>query len=304
MSVASRRLVILIAAALQLATQAARADNAVADYSGHLWSDGQFQYLLDPGKALWPNATVNWYYNPSGQPADLSTAQIVEQIQNAARKWENVCNVRFNYLGTTVARPNLDATFSTVDKIPVIGWGPLTGSRAGFRAYTSFWYSTSSRGAQMIDVDMVINTASSPPFTASSLGDLGALLTHETGHMLGIDHSDKQTSVMYANPYNSFAFQRTLRGDDVAACAALYGYAGQADANRLFNWAEQVYPSLFAPAGVGSVDGYGFQYRHYAGTGSYVGVQNGQIYYLPPGGSLLDLGPVSQFTSAATGAGF
>jgi hypothetical protein len=275
------------------------------DYEGKSTDGGSFAFITDPNRPLWPGKIVSWYYNPVDQPADVNTTQIVTLIQQAARKWENVCNVSFNYLGTTTARPNLDATFATIDRLSVVGWGPLTGTRAQFSGYTSWWYqNNSSGGPTLVDADMVINTAGTFRFSAATLDSLNGLLTHELGHMLAIDHSDNPQSVMFANPYNTFQFQNTLRGDDAAACVALYGVSPNANANRVFNWAEQTYPSLFAPVGVSSIDGFGYQYRYYPKTNSYVGVQSNTIYYLSSGGNILSVGSVTQYLSQAVSAGF
>lgn len=280
--------------------------HAGEDFSAHeLPPDGPIvRYVTDSQRPLWPGGVVDYYYNPAGQPADISTATMELLIQTAGRKWENLCKVRFNYLGTTTAAPNLSATFSTIDRRSVIGWAALTGNKAGFDGYTAWWYQFTSGSPQLVDADVVINTTGNTRFSARNLASLASLMTHEMGHMLALQHSDKQQSVMYANPYNPYSFQATLRGDDAAACASLYGASAQASANRVFNWAEQTLPQLFAPTGVASVDGFGFHYRHFSGSGSYLGLQGDQIWYLPPGGTASPVGTVQQFLNQAQQAGF
>jgi len=44
------------------------------------------------------------------------------------------------------------------------------------------------------------------------------------------------------------------------------------DANRLFNWAEIQYPTLFSPSKQGTQEGFGYLFRHYPGSNSYAGV--------------------------------
>ncbi len=150
---------------------------------------------------------------------------------------------------------------------------------------------------------MVVNVQSGARLAADRRG-LGALLTHEMGHMLAIKHSDKQNAVMFASPYNSYAFQNTLRGDDAAACASLYGYSVLSDANRIFNWAEQTLPQFLAPTGVISLDLSGYHYRFFSETNSYLAMKDGTLIYLRVGGAVTPLGTVNQFIGSAAAAGF
>ncbi len=93
------------------------------------------RFITDSRNATWADAVVNYYDNPSHQAAGISTDTVLGLIQAAGRKWENVCKVRFNYLGTQSAMPDVDASFATIDRLNVIGWMPLSGDRAGFDGY-------------------------------------------------------------------------------------------------------------------------------------------------------------------------
>ena len=117
-----------------------------------------------------------------------------------------MCNLTFTYLGTTSAVPNVRSTSDTIDQTNVVGWGLLTAEMAGYGAYTKWWYNGSHF---LIDADVVINTAYN-----WTLQNVESIMTHELGHFIGLNHSNVQASVMFANPYNSYSYQRTLRGDD------------------------------------------------------------------------------------------
>jgi len=76
---------------------------------------------------------------------------------------------------------------------------------------------------QIFDVDVELNgtagniTTSNPEDGA----DLLSILTHETGHFLGLDHSSDKSAVMYAKYEPGGPSLRVLRADDIAAiCAA------------------------------------------------------------------------------------
>lgn len=182
-----------------------------------------FQALPDHGNhftyvnygARWPTGLIRWQYNPSGQPANLSSAQILASIQAAMSNWNLGCGVRFEYLGTT------SAGVVNKDGKSVIGWGDAK----GFSGYTNFWWDGNQ---QISEGDIVLNAAS---LTDGS--SLQAIVTHELGHLLGLTHSDQPRSIMFANPYHTGAYQTLPKGDDYAACALLYGSAGVASYSDL-----------------------------------------------------------------------
>ena len=294
----------LVAGAAVLAPTSTLAQDPVpvgVDYSAKVFGRIAPRFVVSSARPLWPNARISYYYNPQSQPDGLSTAEMEGLLQVAARKWENVCNVRFSYLGTTTARPDLGATFETTDRVNVIGWELLTGSQAQFSGFVSWWYQ--NQGNAMIDADMVLNTAMGGALARNKPG-LGGLLTHEMGHMLAINHSNVQQSVMFATPYNDLSFQSSLRADDAAACASLYGPSPLAHANRIFNWAEQTFTQFLSPVGAASQDLEGYHYRFYPGSNSYIAERAGVLYYLPVGGSVIPLGSVTDLMPSATGAGF
>lgn len=279
---------------------------AAQDYSRSAMPGNGFSYVLGSGQERWPNGQINWYYNPANQPAGLSTDDIVGLFKTATAKWEGMCNLKFNYLGLTDIAPNIDSTWTTKDSKNVFGWGLLTGSRSSYDGYTTWWYALPN---SMVDADMMLNSART--WTQSNKLNLEALITHELGHVLGLNHSDVQFAVM-AGPgngtsYNSYSFQRTLRGDDAQACATLYGTSSNAESNRLFNWLEvdSPYSYLFTPAVQPSGTVAGYYYRYYPTTNSYIGTdKNGEVWYLGSDGNLFDAGPMSNFLGTAYGAGF
>lgn len=253
-------------------------------------------YVLGAAQERWSGGNVPWYYNPAGQPANLQTQDVVNAIQTAAARWAGMCNLTFTYLGTTSAVPDVRSTSSTIDRLNVIGWGALTDDMARYGAYTKWWYNGNHL---LIDADVVINTA-----YGWTLQNVEAIMTHELGHFIGLTHSNVQASVMFANPYNSYSYQRTLRGDDADACAALYGASANAESNRAMNWAEQTFPSLLTPSPSASGTAYGYYYRYYAGTNTYVGSKDGRAYLMGSDSIIRDQGALADYAATLRSAGF
>jgi len=74
--------------------------------------------------------------------------------------------------------------------------------------------------------------------------------------------------------------------------------------DRLFNYAEDTFPTLFKPSFSPSLT-YGNQYyRFYRDTGAILSISNGQLSYTIVGSSPAVLGPVDTFLPLAIGAGY
>jgi len=282
----------LICVALLLAATAQAQDFIQARMPG---DREQPSYVLGSSSQYWPAGQVSWYYNPAGQPANLTTQAVVNAIKLAASRWSGMCNVTYNYLGLTTVPPNLNGDSSMVDQINVIGWDYLLNDQAQYAALTKTWWI----GSRIIDADVVMNRFE--PWTVS---DLQAIMTHELGHVLGIDHSDVAESVMFAAPYHTLGYMQVLRGDDANACAVSYGAASTAESNRAFNWAESAYAQYLSPGPAASGTTSGYYYRYYPGTNSYVGTKDGSAFFMGPDGAIQNMGTLESYRSQVRDAGY
>jgi hypothetical protein len=168
----------------------------------------------------WPGGRIVWYYNPAGQPPDLGTDEIVAAVSAAFAGWGRVCQVEGTYGGLTTV---------PVDPVPatlyVIGWtdfGSPDFSAKGVRRSGG----GSSSYAPLTGGGVQLNTRRTDFRARLDSGSFVGLMHHEIGHTLGLAHSDDPVSIMFANPYNTGTYQETLQGDDVGACADLYGARG------------------------------------------------------------------------------
>lgn len=255
------------------------------------------QWLSLKGNLAWPSGVYQWYYNPSGQPAAISTEDAVAALHAAAARWAHVCNVNIQYMGLTNIAPETQVD-DQPDYVNVWGWKGFWRDDVYKSGYSLSWMSGDY--TRIVDSDIVLNA-----FESWDLAKLDGVMTHEIGHSLGLAHSDVSESVMFANPYHSATYIRTLRGDDALGCAVLYGASPNAMVERTMNWAEQAYADLLyniGPAPTATKDG--FRYRYYQYSKNYAMAKDGMAYYIDANGAVENLGPLSNFEARVKAAGF
>jgi hypothetical protein len=255
---------------------------------------------FSPSQALsWQNGIIYWKYNPANQPSASTTDQIVQILKVAQAKWEQVCGIRFEYQGTT-------SNGIAGDGVNVVKWeavgGDFSGLTQNYMDATGHFIDTDVK----FDPDKIPN----PAF-------LEALATHEFGHALGLNHSDTQNSIMFANPYHTAGYQMILRTDDVNGCQSLYGSSNSLRSampvnyyfDRLFNFAEDYAPSFLNPRKQGDTQydpTYNAVYRAYPNTSSYLAIYQGNILYNGPATNYQweNQGPVELWMPYTANAGY
>ncbi len=195
-------------------------DVAVAPPPGATGDDAKFRFLFDP-LASWP-ITALWSYNAAGAPAAFSNASVVTStMQQVIAAWTSVCNIHAAYGGSTSTVP--EATVfdgengSQPDQVNVLGW---KATPAGIAGYTVAYPGVADGGglAPIVDADVIID-----PAKVTTTDFLQRLLLHEFGHLLGINHSQLNDTLMSGPPYSDYNTLNALTQDDIRACRCLYG---------------------------------------------------------------------------------
>lgn len=253
------------------------------------------QYVLGTPSRKWSGGLVKWYYNPSSQPANLTTDIVVNAMKVAAQRWSDMCRVTFIYMGLTTASPYMGSTETFLDNKNVFGWGSSVTGNVFYN--TNRWYDVFNN---YTDGDILLNSTLS-----WNAAGVDAVMTSAIGYTIGLKTSDVSSAVMAIVQSRSLAYDRTLRGDDAAGCATLYGENFfYADSNRAFNWAESVYPDLLRPSPAESTSYNGYYYRYYSGTDSIVATKDGSAFFVGSDGVMQNLGTVDSYKTQVQNAGY
>lgn len=182
----------------------------------------QSRYLtFDSGdkKPIFADRVVRWHYNPTEYEgfSESDKQKIIRIIKKAMSSWSQYGDIEFIYQGeSTSDTTDTDDEIITISYIDKNDFNDVCGK--GYLGCASLLW----------DFDKAIYDgfiALNPKYYHRlSERELQGLITHEVGHLLGIDHSNDKDSIMYAKPYHSKSYQSILRKDDIKAISSLYPY--------------------------------------------------------------------------------
>ena len=190
-----------------------------------------YAYLYSKGdrgnKLRWNGSrkSINLYVNPEDQNSPGVTAESVQDaIDEGVEDWNRVSPVKLNPVFTAYP-PELGsgASFRFSSNPAYFGKGVL--------AITSINYDSTSGSIMSADILMNESLYSGGSFTsnkANSSGPvayIGDVITHELGHLLGLNHSEVHDSSMI---YSIFKGQHSIHMDDESGIKDLYGRSGSA----------------------------------------------------------------------------
>jgi hypothetical protein len=171
--------------------------------------------LVDSGWSPDPGGGVALHYFFDSVTPDLSDSVIQSQFARAFAEWEQYANITITPASQPQMARSIDILFARLahgDAYPFTGPG-------GVLAHTFYPVPTNP---EPLAGDMHLNADES--WTVGGAVDLYSVVLHETGHALGLGHSDNPADVMY--PY--YNLETGLSANDIAGVQALYGKSGQA----------------------------------------------------------------------------
>jgi hypothetical protein len=166
-----------------------------------------------PGPHRWQQNTITYYVN---REANLVSETA---IRLEFDEWSRRTPLSFVYGGRRWAGLHRDGrnTISFVTR-----WPP--GLPISEAAYCRCWY---DRRGNIVEADIIFNSQLARFTTRmTNLPDsysLEGVLSHEIGHMIGLDHADSSTSIMKRDsPMSESWFKGTIDDETLAAIRQLY----------------------------------------------------------------------------------
>ncbi len=195
----------------------------------------QFGGNLKKTPLRWRSGIINLTLSNSlRQPAPniKPNSDVVGAVQRSLKTWESATNIKFQTVWSdklSISRADGvgdGASLITIAATPENA-APFQGKFSEMPGRTRTFFD--NRGT-IVEADIVLN-----PYqqfsTDGSFGtfDLESALTHEIGHLLGLDHSAVLAATMYSQQGKNGTFSlpaispRTLAEDDLAGIRTLYG---------------------------------------------------------------------------------
>ena len=171
---------------------------------------------------FWPQQCVSYAVNTAGSPyLGLDYAAAAQIVDGAFAHWPTVSCPD----GGSPSIAVMGRTGLTCDRVEYNPTGPNANAIL-FRddpqdwthavdAYALTTVAFNTKTGQILDADMEINS------TLLTAGDLDFVVTHESGHFLGLDHSPLSSAVMFFQ-YSGGAVVPQLSSDDIDAICTAY----------------------------------------------------------------------------------
>lgn len=168
----------------------------------------------------WPSMPIPFWINQSGSP-QIANGSEFTAVQAAFQTWQNdsLASISFQYKGatpvSTVGQDGLNVV-TFVDATVPIGLETVAATFV-FSAIDATGNDATQEADIALSTSVNFSTSGDP-----GKYDIQSVVTHEVGHLLGLDHSGLLSSVMTPFPATGQLDQRTLSYDDMAGAALLY----------------------------------------------------------------------------------
>jgi len=194
--------------------------------------DNAYTHLF-PEQLRW-NGTLEFQFKTNGL---ISEGLLEDYLESIFADYEKRVDVKMQVTGSThlsaINGCDYNRSGIVVEVMRTEQMRNLFGNFTGY-AYVCHNGSEMSHGSVALNIDLITNE-----------NCWFGITKHEVGHVLTLNHSDNPDSVMYARPYKSCEYQRTLRHDDIMGLNVIYAPRPNMEAEVLPNGCIYI-PSIIA----------------------------------------------------------
>ncbi|MBI4471822.1 MAG: matrixin family metalloprotease [Acidobacteria bacterium] len=177
---------------------------------------------------------IVWRLNASRGPNITGPRDLAEVARLGFQTWSSVPTAQVSFS----EGPVTTVTNAALDQVNLISFAPTNYSSDA--AALTVLYSFTQTGTdpvgrkvefpgQILEADILINPNapfSTDPIPPADRIDLQSQITHEIGHLLGLDHSGLASAAMFPGPARGSSLPRLLSADDILGLSNLYPAGG------------------------------------------------------------------------------
>lgn len=199
-------------------------------------AEGYVRTLTSRGNPIAWHETCVFLVPPLETPAHLPPAEVLEAIRASAQTWSDVPESYLRFVLEPAAAGKVPEFRERGNNENVVvfvesGW-EHDRAAAAITTITYIASSSASEDGRILDTDVELNTEDYPYSTslAEDKHDLQNILTHELGHVLGLDHTCDDGTVE-PTPLDHL-------GNEIPSCYPIRNVPPEISATTMFNFAE------------------------------------------------------------------
>jgi len=177
---------------------------------------------------------IRWQINPVKGANITGTVEQAEVFRTSFFSWQSVGTATVTFIEGAPTPTNIVSSYDNINLITT----NITPQQYGSSALAFTTTFTIDQGGvvdqfdrpvdfpgQIMEADIMFNPStqfSTNATTPATLFDLQSVAIHEIGHLLGLDHTNLVSSVMFPTLIAGVNYARTLTTDDIAGISTIY----------------------------------------------------------------------------------